>query len=163
CELTGSPARARAGIHYMAATFAAYFGRPEAEGLYRAAPAEDPDHPWAANDLGYLLAEQNRDLAEAERLLERALGILPDEPSIIDSLGWVRYRLGVLEDRPPREGAITLLRRATQMDRDPSSDMFRQLGDALYRSGDRGGALAAWTRAFELANEQIRAASERAP
>ena len=54
----------------------------------------DPMHSGALNYLGYLLAEQNRDLSEALTLVQRALRLQPDNGYYLDSLAWVYYRLG---------------------------------------------------------------------
>lgn len=54
----------------------------------------DPDNALALNALGYTYADENRRLDEALELIERAHELEPDNPAILDSLGWVHYRLG---------------------------------------------------------------------
>lgn len=56
-----------------------------------------PDNINAVNALGYTLADAGRDLGEARRLIERARKAQPDDPAIIDSWGWLQYRLGHLQ------------------------------------------------------------------
>ncbi len=56
--------------------------------------ALQPGNADALNALGYTLADRTRDQAEALKLIEKALTLKPDEPAIIDSMGWVQYRLG---------------------------------------------------------------------
>lgn len=70
-----------------------------------------PDDPTVLNFLGYLLADHNRDLDEAENLIGRALQKDPDNGAYIDSMGWVYYRLGRLADaRRELERAVNLTR-----------------------------------------------------
>ena len=60
--------------------------------------ARDPENGSALNTLGYLFADHNRDLAEAEDLVARALAHDPDNGAYLDSRGWVYYRLGRLAE-----------------------------------------------------------------
>jgi len=84
-----------------------------AEGHLRKLVALHPNFAHGLNALGYLLADANRDLDEAERLLTRALTLAPNDPFILDSVGWLRYRQG----RP--EEALTLLQSAYRRQYDP--------------------------------------------
>jgi tetratricopeptide (TPR) repeat protein len=68
-----------------------------------------PNHPSALNFLGYLLADENRGLAEAESLVRRAVEMDPDNGAFVDSMGWVHFRLGRLaEARRELERAVDL-------------------------------------------------------
>jgi tetratricopeptide (TPR) repeat protein len=128
----------------------------------RLALVYDPTHPWAANDLGYTMLEAGEDLAEAERLIEIAYEGAPDRANIVDSLGWVRYHRGKLEDATDpatgavEPGAVTLLRRAVELS-DPEDDgvVHDHLGDALYASGRTDEAIEAWRTAARLANQAL--------
>src|SRR5690606_22831880 len=76
--------------------------------------------------------------------------------SILDSLGWLRYLQGRLDDEPvagasPLPGAITLLRRAVERSPEPSAEVLDHLGDALWRAGRREEAGMTWTAAYEAA------------
>lgn len=84
-----------------------------AEGHLRKLVALHPNFAHGLNALGYLLADANRDLDEAERFLTRALTLAPNDPFILDSVGWLRYRQG----RP--EEALTLLQSAYRRQYDP--------------------------------------------
>ena len=53
-----------------------------------------PDHAQAYNALGYTLADRTDRLKEAKGYIDKALKLLPDDPFILDSMGWVLYRLG---------------------------------------------------------------------
>lgn len=72
-----------------------------------------PDHAHALNALGYSLADRNLRLDEALQLINRALALLPDDPYITDSLGWVHFRRGELND------AVRLLQQAFTQKQDP--------------------------------------------
>jgi len=70
----------------------------EAIAEYRSAVKRWPDSAMALNALGYTLADRTDQYKEAEKLIRKALKINPESPAIIDSLGWVLYRLGRYED-----------------------------------------------------------------
>ena len=139
----------------------------EAVALYELALEYDPRHGWANNNLGYHLVERGEQLDRAERLLEAAIDALPDEASVIDSLGWLRYRLGVLQDstdeagRVAKQGAVRLLERAVRADQDRTRRSSRgyanqtildHYGDALWAAGQKADAKRAWERAERAAN-----------
>jgi tetratricopeptide (TPR) repeat protein len=56
--------------------------------------AQDPDHAATLNALGYTLTNRTQRYEEAADLIERALALSPGDPAILDSLGWVYYKLG---------------------------------------------------------------------
>src|SRR5690625_7190008 len=64
----------------------------------------DPEHANAYNALGYIYADQNRNLAEAQNLLEHAMELEPDNPYVLDSVGWYLYRVGEIGRGSCREG-----------------------------------------------------------
>jgi tetratricopeptide (TPR) repeat protein len=153
------PARARADVAYTAGLVANVYGRDaEAEAMYRLALEHDAGHVWAANDLGYALADRGESLDEAETLLQRAYEALPGEASIVDSIGWVRYKLGVLNDAADgRPGALTLLRRASETEEGRENPtIFEHLGDTYWRLGRRDDARKAWTEAELLLRRAAR-------
>ncbi len=145
-------------LAYLAAQVFGSRGLDEsANDLYEYILSLNPNHPWAANNLGYGLAESGADVLRAYDLLLRAYAQLPSETAIIDSIGWVRYRVGIFDDTVNAhgqkvEGAITLLRRAATMGGDPLDYvMHEHLGDALWRAGQTDEAVRAWRRADQLA------------
>ena len=83
----------------------------------------------ASNALGYTLADANRDLPEAQKLLEVARAAKPHDPAIADSWGWLQYRLGHLEQ------AVQTLRGAWLARKD--ADVGVHLGEALWKEGHR--------------------------
>lgn len=102
----------------------------------RALLATDPDSADALNALGYTLADRTDRYAEANALIEKAIKIKPDEPAIIDSYGWVQYRLGNLDE------AVRLLRKA--FEKQPDSEVAAHLGEVLWVRGDREEARQVW-------------------
>ena len=86
-----------------------------------------PDHHHAYNALGYSFADRNMRLPEAKELIERALKLAPGEPFIVDSLGWVQFRLGHLSE------AAQLLRQAYTAR--PDAEIAAHLGEVLWVSG----------------------------
>jgi len=91
-----------------------------------------PDHAHAYNALGFSLAERNVRLLEARGYIEQALQLQPDDPYIVDSLGWVQYRLGELEE------AEKTLRRAMSLKDDP--EVVAHLAEVLVKRGNAADA-----------------------
>ena len=114
-----------------------------------------PDHAHAYNALGYSLAERNLRLEEARKLIERALELSPDDAFIIDSMGWVYYRMG---DIPK---AVEQLNRAWQGRQD--AEIGAHLGEVLWVSGKRAEAERVWKEASDSHpdNELLRRTIER--
>ena len=100
-----------------------------------------PEDSRALNHLGYMLADQTERYEEALELIERAIAISPDDPAIIDSLGWAQFKLGNLED------ALYNLRRAYAAFPDP--EVAAHLGEVLWQLGEQDEARQLWQRALE--------------
>lgn len=105
----------------------------DAERLLREIIALDPGHAHAHNALGYSLADRNQRLPEALKLIQRAHEILPKDPFIMDSLGWVKFRMG------DRKAAIEYLTKAYAIR--PEADIGAHLGEVYWVQGDREQAL----------------------
>lgn len=88
-----------------------------------------PDHAHAYNALGYSLADRNVRLPEARKLIEAALRLSPDDSFIVDSMGWVLYRMGELSE------AVMYLRRAYAGRAD--AEIAAHLGEVLWAMGER--------------------------
>ncbi|MEX2219127.1 MAG: hypothetical protein WD749_10255 [Phycisphaerales bacterium] len=134
-----------------------------ANAAYELALEFHADHGWAANNLGYALADAGGDLARAEALLEKAVSLLPREAPVLDSLGWLRYKQGVLEDerdadtgRVTRRGAIPLLRAASTGGRQADPTILDHLGDALWLAGRADEAQLSWGQAQSVASMLLR-------
>jgi tetratricopeptide (TPR) repeat protein len=97
-----------------------------------------PDYAHAYNALGYTLAEKTDRLAEAKDLIEKAHKLLPDDPFILDSLGWVHYRLGNVNE------ALKHLQAAYSARSDP--EIAAHLGEVLWQQGKHDEARAAWQK-----------------
>lgn len=118
---------------YNRGLYYAQLGRyREMEADFKAVLAKDPQNVNALNAMGYMLAEQNTRLREARAYIEQALQLQPDSAAILDSMGWVLYRLGDLD------GATNYLRRAYAKDQD--EEIAAHLIEVLWASGDRQSA-----------------------
>jgi len=98
--------------------------------------AQNPDHVDALNALGYTLADQTDRYQEALGLITRAFELKPDAPAILDSMGWIQYRLG----NYPR--ALGYLQQAFEQLQD--SEIAAHLGEVLWVTGQRDRALQIW-------------------
>jgi tetratricopeptide (TPR) repeat protein len=100
-----------------------------------------PDHAHAYNALGYSLADRDLRLPEAKQLIEKALAIEPDNAMIVDSMGWVLYRMGDLE------GSAKYLSKAYEGSRrDP--EVAAHYGEVLWKLGRQKEAEAIWKDAL---------------
>ena len=106
------------------------------EQLHRARPGDGT----LSNALGFILADHGRELPRAEKLIRAALESEPDNPAILDSLGWVRYRRGATA------AALPLLERAWRLFRD--GDIAAHYGEVAWASGDQARARAIWSQAL---------------
>ncbi|HYG41335.1 MAG TPA: tetratricopeptide repeat protein, partial [Bordetella sp.] len=91
--------------------------------------ALDPDHAHAYNALGYTLADRKQRLPEALDLITQALELLPDDPFILDSMGWVKFRMG------ENQAAADYLSRAYAQR--PEPDIAAHLAEVLWVEGKR--------------------------
>jgi tetratricopeptide (TPR) repeat protein len=101
----------------------------------------EPDNATALNALGYTLADRSTRLDEAQALIEKALRIAPKDPAILDSLGWVYFRLGKLKE------SLELLQQAFAMF--PDAEVAAHLGEVLWAMGDKLEAKDVWRKALE--------------
>lgn len=101
-----------------------------------------PDFAQAYNALGYTLADRNLKLEEARSLIEKALALSPNDHYILDSMGWVHYRLGKLD------AAADYLRRAYTAQTDP--EIAAHLGEVLWKQGKFDEALQTWEEALKV-------------
>jgi tetratricopeptide (TPR) repeat protein len=99
----------------------------------------DPDNARTLNALGYTLADQTDRYEEALGYISKALELKPDDPAIIDSMGWVQFRLGNLEK------ARTFLQQAWDMTQD--SEIGAHFGEVLWAQGEHEAARRVWDEA----------------
>jgi tetratricopeptide (TPR) repeat protein len=95
-----------------------------------------PDNPQALNALGYTLVDRTPRTAEGLKLIEKALKLAPEDPSILDSMGWAHFRMGNLGD------SEKFLRRALADHPDP--EIAAHLGEVLWAKGERDRAKEVW-------------------
>jgi tetratricopeptide (TPR) repeat protein len=118
---------------YDFALMAEKMGKPQVmEKSLRKVIAKSPDNQHAYNALGYSLADRNVRLKEAQKMA-------PLDPFIMDSMGWVQYRLGKLD------AAETQLRKAYELRDDP--EIAVHLGEVLWKKGQRDDARKLWREA----------------
>ncbi len=111
---------------YEAALTAERIGKPEILEIHlKHLLAIKPDHAHALNALGYSLTERNIRLSEAQELITKALSLTPEDPFIMDSMGWVLYRQGKLPE------ALQTLERAYRIKADP--EIAAHLGEVLWQ------------------------------
>ena len=106
----------------------------------RAILAADPKNAQALNALGYTLADRTTRYPEALGYIEQALALLPDDAAVLDSMGWVQYRLG------DHAKALEYLRRAYQAN--PDAEIAAHLVEVLWASGQREEAKKIWREAL---------------
>ena len=103
----------------------------------------DPDNAQVLNALGYTLVDSTGRVDEGAELISRAFELSPDDPAIIDSMGWAAFRQG----RP--EEALGYLQQAHVMVDDP--EIAAHLGEVLWTLGERERARRIWQEALEAA------------
>ncbi|OOZ65035.1 hypothetical protein BOW45_02980 [Solemya velum gill symbiont] len=103
--------------------------------------AANPDHALALNALGYTLADETDRYEEALELITRALELMPKSPAILDSMGWVLFRMGRLDE------SISYLQQAADINSD--GEITAHLGEVLWHSGKREEAMSVWKSGLE--------------
>jgi len=106
----------------------------------------EPMNANALNALGYTLADRTERLAEAREYILKAAQLLPDDPAVLDSLGWVYYRLGEYQT------AIKWLNKAFEVLQD--AEIAAHLGEALWVSGQAEKAKSIWQKGEQLDGNQ---------
>jgi len=102
----------------------------------------EPENATALNALGYTLADRTQRLDEAKEYILRAARLMPNDPSVLDSLGWVYYRLGEYAE------SIKWLSKAFAQYED--AEIAAHLGEALWMNGQQDNAGKIWQRGLEM-------------
>ena len=108
----------------------------EAEKRLRRVIVLQPTRAHAFNALGYSFADRNINLDEARTLIEKAHSIAPDDPAILDSMGWIAFRQGRMAD------AESYLKRALEKFQD--GEIAAHLGEVLWAQGRQEEAKNVW-------------------
>jgi len=105
----------------------------------------EPNNAQAYNSLGYTLADQTDRYPEALTLLNKANVLLPHDPFILDSLGWVYFRMGQTDK------AVEYLQQALTLRQDP--EISAHLGEVLWSAGQQRKARDVWQKAYQQASD----------
>ena len=131
-----------ADILYSRAMLAEKMGRMDIlETDLRAIIEEDANNATALNALGYTLADRTDRHEEAYGYIKRAYELSPSDFYILDSMGWVLYRLGRLDE------AVEYLQKALELRNDP--EIAAHLGEVLWVRGDKQKAKEIWDTALK--------------
>ncbi|VUD59842.1 Bacteriophage adsorption protein A [Thalassocella blandensis] len=101
-----------------------------------------PNNAAALNALGYTLADRTERFEEAAEYIQRAYELTPNDPAVMDSMGWIAYRMGNLNE------ALNYLQKA--MGAMPDHEIAAHLGEVLWASGDKQNAIEIWRLGLEL-------------
>lgn len=110
--------------------------------------AENPDDIGVNNDLGYLYADQGKNLKKARKMIEKAVEAEPENAAYLDSMGWVLFKLGEHQE------AITWLKKATALESGDDATIWEHLGDCHIAIKETAEATEAWKKALELVKEE---------
>lgn len=110
--------------------------------------AENPDDIGVNNDLGYLYADQGKNLEKARKMIEKAVEAEPENAAYLDSMGWVLFKLGEHKE------AITWLVKATKLETGNDATIWEHLGDCYGAIKETSDATKAWEKALELVKEE---------
>jgi tetratricopeptide (TPR) repeat protein len=111
--------------------------------------AEEPNDPSVNNDLGYLYADQGKNLEQAESMIRKAVTAEPDNAAYLDSLGWVLFKQGKAAE------ALPYLEKSIEKSTGAGDATLQDhLGDCLLALGRVQDAVAAWEKALADARKQ---------
>jgi tetratricopeptide (TPR) repeat protein len=117
----------------------------------------NPDDPGPNNDLGYLYAEQGKNLDKAELMIRKALQEDPESFSYLDSLGWVLFKRGKLKEalEPMRKAAEQMKAEMDRRGTGPDSTIYEHLGDIYFQLQQVERASDAWREAAKAASAAV--------
>jgi len=109
---------------------------------------ENPDDISINNDLGYLYADQGKNLEQAEKMIRKAVEAEPENGAYLDSLGWVLFRLGKAEE------ALPYVQRSVDRGQGIGDEtILDHLGDVLDALGRQAESLQQWNKALQMARQ----------
>lgn len=118
----------------------------QAEKDLKTALLYEPDQPYVLNYLGYSWADQGLNLDKAAEMIEKAVRMKPDDGAIVDSLGWVYFRMGKFDK------AVETLEKAVELS-PTETEINDHLGDAYWRVGRKSEARFQWKRAVSFSKD----------
>lgn len=104
--------------------------------------SKEPSNALALNALGYTLADRSQRLEEALSYITKAIELSPNDPAIMDSMGWVQYKLGNYDT------ALNYLQKAISLMND--HEIAAHLGEVLWVTGQEEKARKVWKEALKL-------------
>jgi tetratricopeptide (TPR) repeat protein len=129
-----------------------------AEKYFRKALELAPDFAEALNYLGYMWAERGENLQEAQRLIEKAVQLEPENGAFLDSMAWVLYQQGKVRE------ALPWMEKALKHSPEPDPTLYDHLGDIYWKLGRPEPARDAWRKSLELEdNPAVRKKLELVP
>jgi tetratricopeptide (TPR) repeat protein len=116
-----------------------------------------PDDPGPNNDLGYLYAEQGKNLERAETMIRKALQNDPDNEAYLDSLGWVLFKRGKAKEAldPLKRAVEKVMENAEQRGTNPDTTILEHLGDVHFQLRQLSQARDAWREAVRCAEHTV--------
>ena len=102
--------------------------------------SNEPKNAQVLNALGYTLADRTARYDEALGYIQRALELEPNDAAVMDSMGWVYYRMGNYDD------ALVHLAKANSIDEDP--EIAAHLGEVLWVVGKKEQAVEVWEKSL---------------
>ncbi|HEX2971010.1 MAG TPA: tetratricopeptide repeat protein [Tepidisphaeraceae bacterium] len=133
-------------LYFIAQLYDRVGQRPMTERLLLEILKLEP-HSGASNDLGYMWAEEGKNLEKAESLIRAAVRAEPDNSAYLDSLGWVLYKRGKFAE------SHRCLKEAVDSAGKPDPVVLDHLGDALYRLQQAQEAATIWRRSLDRMSE----------
>jgi tetratricopeptide (TPR) repeat protein len=121
--------------------------RKKGEAILEDVYKSDPDDISVNNDLGYLWAESGKNLAQAEKMIRKAVKAEPENAAYLDSLGWVLYM------REKYKEALPNLKKATVLPGGGDATIWDHLGDCQQKLGQKKDATASWKKALDKARK----------
>jgi tetratricopeptide (TPR) repeat protein len=135
-------------LYFLAAAYSAMNQKATATEVLQQVLQLDPTHARACNDLGFQWADQGKNLPQAESLIRIAVASQPDNNQFLDSLGWVLYKRGNLEE------AKKYLQLAAAPMMTPDPVVMNHLGDTLYRLSQAQAALSSWKQSLSSLGDE---------
>lgn len=111
---------------------------------------EDPTDPGVNNDLGYLYADQGKELDRAEKMIRLAVDAQPDNPAYLDSLGWVLFKQGKNEE------ALVPLKKANSDPEYRDATLLEHQGDVHHALQQQKEAVDLWSQAMKVEQESVK-------